>query len=168
MVNTPLKYNYNELSKIAGKNDETFIILLYSVYKEKQLLASSVNQILKLLNLKDRLSCLHLIWDKYIVEDKKGFLRSGNKIPAEQQNIIHNISFIYDQKTTAKQKREYCYLLSLRHPLKNYWTIPDFFVDPHYYTNPYVIHLQGKLIFIKEHHEILEQHQLKHFSRRRT
>lgn len=149
MLKTSVKFNYIELNKIAKDNSEGFVALLYLLSKPTKFVAGSVKQLAKILNLKHKNSISILILDGYIYEDKKGFLFKHRPIITETQTVIKNISFIYDD-IPANLKRDYCYLLSLRHPLKNPLFIPDFFVDKHYHTNPYVTCLQGKLYFMKE------------------
>ncbi len=149
MPNTVVKFNYLELNKISRNNSEGFIVLLFILSRPTNFIAGSVAQLAKLLNLKYKNSISLLILDKYIYEDKKGFLFKHKSFVKEMQTTIKNISFIFDN-IPANLKKEYCYMLSLRHPLKNPNFIPDFFVDKHYYTNPYVRHSHGKLIFIKE------------------
>ena len=144
-----VEFNYIELNKIAKDNSEGFIVLLYLLSRPTKFVAGSVKQLAKILNLKYKNSISLLILDEYIYEDKKGFLFKHRPIVAEIQTVIKDISFLYDD-VPAKIKKDYCYLLSLRHPLKNPLFIPDFFVDKQDHTNPYVTHLQGKLYFMKE------------------
>jgi hypothetical protein len=88
-----------------------------------------------------------LLHTKLIVDSKNGIF--SNFYCKEPQNYLTNCSFLHS-KVSAQKKADYMYILGQR-SLNNFnnW-IPDNYVEPEHWENPFIKHENSKIIFTLE------------------
>lgn len=144
-----IQFNWYELTQTT-KLAESQVILMFCLYinRHKPLvkrISSSHFMLRKKLNIGN--NYYGLLHTKLIVDSKNGIF--SNFYCKEPQNYLTNCSFLHS-KVSAQKKADYMYILGQR-SLNNFnnW-IPDNYVEPEHWENPFIKHENSKIIFTLE------------------
>ena len=144
-----IQFNWYELTQTT-KLAESQVILMFCLYinRHKPLvkrISSSHVMLRKKLNIGN--NYYGLLHSKLIVDSKNGIF--SNFYCKEPQNYLTNCSFLHS-KVPAQKKADYMYILGQR-SLNNFnnW-IPDNYVEPEHWGNPFIKHENSKIIFTLE------------------
>jgi hypothetical protein len=144
-----VQFNWIELNKITRIPD-CQTILMFCLYINKvsptiKRISGNHLMLRKKLNISNNYYAI--IHNKLIVESANGIF--SNYTCAEPQGYLTNCSFLH-AKVSPKVKSEYLYILSQRSlGNKNCW-IPDNYVEPEYWKNPFIKHENSKIKFTLE------------------
>lgn len=144
-----IQFNWYEINSIT-KIPESQIILMFCLYINKatplvKRISSSHMMLQKKLHIKNVYSSL--LSRKFIIDSTNGIF--SNYVCNEPQNYVTNCSFLH-AKVNPYIKAQYMYMLGQR-SLNNYnnW-IPEDYVEPELFNNPFVKHTNSKIIFTLE------------------
>jgi hypothetical protein len=141
-----IQFNWYELNQITRVPDAQ-VILLFCLYINKyRPLAKRIasNHIMLRTKLHIQNNYYNIIHQKCIIEHRNGIF--SNYTCIEPQSHVVNCSFVH-AKVPAYLKCQYLYILSQRRlNSSNIW-IPEDYVEPEYWNNPFIEHKQSKLIF---------------------
>jgi hypothetical protein len=137
-----IQYNWYELNTLS-KLPEAHVTLIFALYvgRHKPLSAN-----LSLLQSKLVLPSVpvSLFQKKVLTNYSTGIFTNYETI--EPQCYIRNCSFVH-MRFSARTKADYIYILSQRSiSNENNW-IPDYYIDPYYYTNPLITKIKNKITF---------------------
>lgn len=144
-----IQFNWLELNQ-ASKIPDCHVILLFCLYinravPEVRRISSSHDMLRKKLNISNNYSIL--LYKNLLINSPNGIF--SNYSCKEPQSYLTNCSFLH-AKVSPKAKSEYLYILSQRSlGTKNLW-IPDTYVEPEYWKNPFIKHENSKIKFTLE------------------
>lgn len=144
-----IQFNWYELNKLT-RIPENQIILMFCLYINRatplvKRISSNHMMLQKKLHIKNVYSAL--LAQRLIIDSKNGIF--SNYVCAEPQNYVTNCTFLH-AKVPPYLKAQYLYMLGQR-SLNNYnnW-IPEDYVEPEQFSNPFVQHTNSKIIFTLE------------------
>ena len=137
-----IRYNWIELNKIS-KLPEAHVIMLFGLYLGiKKPLSSNLSFLMKKLNV-ERIPNT-LLTNNFILHYETGIY--CNYTTNEPQCYVRNCSFLH-MRVPALVKSNYLYILSQRSIYnKNNW-IPEYYIEPEHYNNPFIYRSKGKITF---------------------
>ena len=139
-----VQFNWYELNKITRIPDcqviLTFCLFINRKNPDIKRISGSHHMLKQKLNIANNYYAL--IHNKLILDCANGIF--SNYTCQEPQSYITNCSFLH-AKVPARTKCEYLYILSQRSlGNKNCW-IPENYVEPEYWNNPFIKHENSKI-----------------------
>jgi hypothetical protein len=144
-----IQFNWCEMISVSTLADAHVVLLfcLYAnvYYPSNRRIASSHRMLQNKLHIGK--NYYSLIASKFVIEHKNGLF--SNFACTEPQSYLNNCSFVHS-RVPAYLKSEYLHILSQRSINNTNNWIPEEYVEPKYWDNPFIERKQSKLIFTLE------------------
>jgi hypothetical protein len=137
-----VQYNWQELESISSL-PESKVLILFGLYTGT---IKPVSRNFELLKKKLHINLIpnRLLETKILVAYPSGIFFNYRTL--EPQTYIKNCFFLH-MRFPARIKAEYLYILSQRPIGNNLNRIPDYYIEPHLYTNPLITRHKGYITF---------------------